>query len=69
MTCPTLVLSGADDPVATESAARRVAAGLTNASVQLHVLPDTGHGVFREVPDQAFALLRDFVTGDPRPYT
>ncbi|WP_433176322.1 alpha/beta fold hydrolase [Actinoallomurus sp. CA-150999] len=62
VTCPTLVLSGADDPVATESAARRVAAGLTNASVQLHVLPNTGHGVFREVPDQAFPLLRDFVT-------
>ncbi|MEV0322883.1 alpha/beta fold hydrolase [Streptomyces sp. NPDC050658] len=63
VTCPTLVLAGEHDPVATASAAERLTAGLTNAKTDLHVLPDTGHGVFRESPDRAFALLRAFVDG------
>lgn len=60
--CPTLIVNGADDPVATASAARRLAAALPNADAELHVLPDTGHGVFREDPDRGIELLRAFVT-------
>ncbi|SEG86808.1 proline iminopeptidase [Thermomonospora echinospora] len=63
ITCPTLVLAGEDDPVATAPAARRLADALTGCPVRLHVLPDVGHGVFRETPAHAFELLRDFVTG------
>lgn len=51
--CPTLVLAGEYDPVAT------VAAALPEAS--LHVLPDAGHGAFREAPEDSIALLREFV--------
>ncbi|GAA0332096.1 alpha/beta hydrolase [Actinoallomurus spadix] len=62
LACPTLILACADDPVATEPAARRLAEAITAAPVRLHVLPGTGHGVFREAPGEAFGLLRDFVT-------
>jgi pimeloyl-ACP methyl ester carboxylesterase len=58
---PILILNGEDDPVATASAARELAAALPEAAAELHVLPATGHGVFREDPDRAIALLRDFV--------
>jgi pimeloyl-ACP methyl ester carboxylesterase len=62
VTCPTLVLAGEHDPVATASSAKRLTAGLTHAdAARLHVLPDSGHGVFRESPDRAFELLREFV--------
>jgi pimeloyl-ACP methyl ester carboxylesterase len=67
LSCPTLVLAGADDPVATEPAARRLTQAITGAPVRLHVLPGTGHGVFREAPDRAFALLRDFVAENAGP--
>lgn len=59
--CPTLILAGEDDPVATAPAARRLAGALTGCPVRLHVLAEVGHGVFREAPDRAFELLRDFV--------
>jgi proline iminopeptidase len=61
VTCPTLILAGEHDPVATVSAARRLEAALTGTDARLHVLPDAGHGAFREAPYQAFALLRDFL--------
>ncbi|MCO5994726.1 alpha/beta fold hydrolase [Actinoallomurus rhizosphaericola] len=67
LACPTLVLAGADDPVATESAARRLTEAITEAPARLHVLPNTGHGVFRETPEEAFELLRDFVTEGAEP--
>ena len=56
--CPVLIVNGEDDPVATVSAARRLAGALPDAD--LRVLPGTGHGVFREDPDGAVGLLRDF---------
>lgn len=59
--CPTLILNGEDDPVATVSAARRLADALPGTEPELHVLPGTGHGVFREDPGRALGLLRDFV--------
>lgn len=56
-----MILAGEHDPVATVPAARRLSAALPAA--RLHVVPDVGHGVFREDPDQACALLRDFLAG------
>lgn len=61
--CPTLILNGEDDPVATVSAARRLAGALPNTDPGLRVLPGTGHGIFREAPDEAIALLRGFLAG------
>jgi pimeloyl-ACP methyl ester carboxylesterase len=62
VTCRTMILAGEHDPVATASAARRLAGSLPSADVNLHVLPDAGHGTFREAPETACALLRGFVT-------
>jgi pimeloyl-ACP methyl ester carboxylesterase len=56
--CRTLILAGADDPVCPAAGADRLAALLINARVERHVLPDVGHGVFRQAPDEAFALVR-----------
>jgi pimeloyl-ACP methyl ester carboxylesterase len=62
ITCPAMVLTGEHDPGATASAARRLAVALPGA--RLRVLPDAGHGIFRESPDRACALLREFLTGN-----
>ena len=62
VTCPTMILAGEHDPVATVSAARRLAAELPGT--RLHVLPGAGHGIFREDPARACALLQEFVMGN-----
>jgi proline iminopeptidase len=59
--CPTLVLAGEDDPFAPIESAREIAAGINPALVRLESFADCGHGVFREDPDRAFAILREFV--------
>ncbi|MHA6757826.1 alpha/beta fold hydrolase [Streptacidiphilus sp. PAMC 29251] len=60
---PTLILAGEDDPVSPAAGARRLAAALTGAAVQLEILPGVGHGVFRQAPQEAFTLLRAFLSG------
>jgi pimeloyl-ACP methyl ester carboxylesterase len=62
VTCPTMILADEHDPVATASAARRDAAELPGAG--LHVLPGAGHGIFREDPERACALLQEFLMGN-----
>ena len=59
--CPTLILAGEDDPVCPAVGADRLAAWLTNAAVDTHVLPAIGHGVFRQAPERSFALVREFL--------
>jgi proline iminopeptidase len=59
--CPTLILAGADDPVCPAACAVRLAAQLTYAAVDTHVLDGIGHGVFRQAPERSFALVRDFL--------
>ncbi|MGC0419941.1 alpha/beta fold hydrolase [Embleya sp. AB8] len=63
ITCPTLILAGEHDPLTPASAARRLAAGLVDAETRLHVLPDAGHGAFREAPERSLAVLRTFLAG------
>jgi pimeloyl-ACP methyl ester carboxylesterase len=65
ITCPTLILAGEDDPVSPAVGADRLAALLVNAPVAAHVLPGVGHGVFRQDPERAFGLLRDFLVSRP----
>ena len=62
ITCPTMILTGEHDPVATAPAARRLAAALPGA--RPHAFSDAGHGIFREDPDRACALLGEFLTGN-----
>jgi len=59
--CPTLILAGEDDPVTPAAEASRLAEALTNARVDLVRYENCGHGVFREVPDDALAATRDFL--------
>jgi proline iminopeptidase len=56
-----LILSGEDDPVTPPSEAVRLAAALTNAPVRLVRFGDCGHGVLREVPDEALDATREFL--------
>jgi proline iminopeptidase len=59
--CPTLILAGHDDPVSPAVGARRLADSLTGAVVRVEILDGVGHGVFRQVPERAFDLLRRFL--------
>jgi pimeloyl-ACP methyl ester carboxylesterase len=60
--CPALILAGEDDPVCPAVGAGRLAAQLTRAAVDTHVLPGIGHGVFRQAPERSFALVRGFLS-------
>jgi pimeloyl-ACP methyl ester carboxylesterase len=61
VSCPVLVLTGEDDPVSPVASTRRVTSSARHPALELHVFPDVGHGVFRQAPAQAFALLRAFL--------
>jgi proline iminopeptidase len=60
--CPTLVLAGEDDPITPVGDAEDIAAALPPELVRLERFAGCGHGVFRDRPEQALALLREFVT-------
>lgn len=57
--CPTLILAGEVDPIATVLDHEELAAAI--AGSRLEVFSDAGHGVFRDKPDQALAIIRDFI--------
>ena len=59
ITAPTLVLSGANDPVVPPVNARILAARIPNATV--HVEPDTGHLLLMERAPQCAALIAEFL--------
>jgi proline iminopeptidase len=63
ITCPTLFLVGLDDPVVPAAAVLDLAASLVNAPVRVETFADVGHGTFRQQPERAFAVLRDFLAG------
>jgi len=58
ITCRTLILAGEDDPVCPAVGVGRLAAQLTGTEVETHVLPNVGHGVFRQAPAESFLLVR-----------
>jgi pimeloyl-ACP methyl ester carboxylesterase len=57
--CPTLILAGALDPITTLADHEDLAAAIPGS--RLEAFPDAGHGVFRDKPAEALALIRDFV--------
>ncbi len=65
VTCPTLILIGAEEVVAPMSAARALKAGIPHADVV--VLPEAGHLPFLEQPAAFNAALQAFVAGLPHP--
>ena len=61
ISCPTLVLAGALDPVTTTADAEDMVASLPAEHVRFERFDKSGHGVNRDVPEQYFALLREFI--------
>ena len=62
VTCPTLILSGADDPVTPMAEAERLRAALKNAPVDLEIYEQCGHGVVRELGPLALDDIRRFLS-------
>ena len=58
--CPTLLVHGAEDPVAPVATAQRLRAVIAGA--RLEILPDTGHWPMLEAPARSAELLRELVS-------
>ena len=61
--CPTLVTGGEQDPVCPIEDQVDIAAALPAEWVRFERFDECGHGVYRDHPERAFALLREFITG------
>lgn len=59
--CPVLVLHGDQDPVCPLDDARDIAAALPLRWSRFVCIEGAGHGTWRDRPDAALAVLRDFV--------
>ncbi len=59
--CPTLVLAGEDDPITPIEDSEDIVARLDASLVRFERFPGCGHGVWRDDPERAFAVLREFV--------
>jgi proline iminopeptidase len=60
--CPTLVLAGGLDPITPLVAAEEIAAALPPHLARLEVFEGAGHGVHRDEPERAEAVLRQFLS-------
>jgi pimeloyl-ACP methyl ester carboxylesterase len=65
ITCPTLVLAGREDPVIPWELSEELSASLTSsatpASERFVRMDGCGHGVWRDKPEPALAVIRDFI--------
>jgi proline iminopeptidase len=59
--CPTLVLGGAQDPICPIEYQEEITAALPKGA-RYERFEDSGHGVFRDEPERAFAVLREFLS-------
>ncbi len=59
--CPTLVLGGEDDPITPIDDAEDIVAALPRQWVRFERFAGCGHGVFRDAPERAFPLIREFI--------
>jgi pimeloyl-ACP methyl ester carboxylesterase len=57
--CPTLVLGGELDPITPVADSQDIAAAIPQA--ELRIFEGAGHGVFRDQPEEAVAVIREFV--------
>jgi len=57
--CPTLVLGGELDPITPVADSQDIAAAIPQA--ELRIFEGAGHGVFRDKPEEAVAVIREFV--------
>jgi proline iminopeptidase len=61
--CPTLVTAGRLDPITPVTCSEAIAAALPAGLVELVVFDEAGHGVHRDEPERAEAVLRQFLNG------
>lgn len=61
ITCPTLVMGGVDDPMIPIQEQEDIAAALPPHLVRFERFADCGHGPWRDQPEKAFAVIRDFI--------
>ena len=59
--CPVLVLAGEQDPVTPLADAQEIAAAIGATWGRLVTFANAGHGVWRDEPAAAMAVIRDFV--------
>jgi pimeloyl-ACP methyl ester carboxylesterase len=62
--CPVLVMAGEEDPVCPVEDSLEIVAALPQQWVRFARFPDVGHGAWRDDPQAAFAVLREFITED-----
>lgn len=61
--CPVLVLAGEQDPVCPAEDAREIAAALPPHFSRYVAVPEAGHGTWRDRPQEAYPILREFILG------
>ncbi|MBA4176578.1 MAG: alpha/beta hydrolase [Leptothrix sp. (in: Bacteria)] len=59
--CPVLVMAGELDPVTPLADAQEIAAAIPAPWGRLVTFPRAGHGAWRDQPDEAMAVLREFI--------
>jgi pimeloyl-ACP methyl ester carboxylesterase len=59
--CPTLILAGGEDPITPVACSEEIAAALPQGVAELVVFEAAGHGVHRDEPERAEAVLRRFL--------
>jgi len=60
--CPVLVLAGEEDPVCPLADMQEIAAALPAHLTRFVSIPGAGHGTWRDKPEEAFAVLREFIS-------
>ncbi|HLK26654.1 MAG TPA: alpha/beta hydrolase [Caulobacteraceae bacterium] len=61
ITCPTLILAGGEDPITPVACAEAISAAMSPGVARLELFKDAGHGVHRDEPERAEAVLREFL--------
>jgi pimeloyl-ACP methyl ester carboxylesterase len=67
VTAPTLILAGVHDPITPLACSEEILAALPDGAAEMVVFDDAGHGVHRDDPDRAEAVLRRFLGDSPPP--
>jgi pimeloyl-ACP methyl ester carboxylesterase len=58
--CPALVLGGGYDPITPPSCAREIYDALPASVRRIEIFEGAGHGIYRDEPEEAERLLREF---------
>jgi pimeloyl-ACP methyl ester carboxylesterase len=61
VTCPTLILAGAEDPITPVACSQALLAALPEGVAEMEVFAAAGHGVHRDEPERAESVLRRFL--------